>query len=66
MVSALHLFFLNSSVNAKLKGYTTTPEVKATVAAFFDSYNGMVRSLRNYKAQNVEGGLGRGGALKVN
>lgn len=60
------LGFLGSNVNTKLKGYTTTPEGKATVAAFLDSYNGMVRSLKNYKAQNVEGGLGRGGALKVN
>lgn len=60
------LGFLNSKVNTQLKGYTSTPEGKATVAAFLDSYNGMVRSLRNYKAQDVEGGLGRGGALKVN
>ncbi len=49
-----------------LRGYTRTPEGKATVAAFLDSYNGMVRVLRNYKAQNVQGGLGRGGTLKVN
>jgi hypothetical protein len=60
------LGFFGGNVNTKLKGYTTTPEGKATVAAFLDSYNGMVRSLKNYKAQNVEGGLGRGGALKVN
>jgi hypothetical protein len=26
----------------------------------------MVVSLRNYKAQDVKGGMGRGGALKVN
>jgi len=26
----------------------------------------MVISLRNYKAQEVKGGLGRGGTLKVN
>lgn len=58
--------FLNSNSNTTLKGYTSTPEGKATVAAFLDSYNGMVRSLKNYKAQNVKGGLGRGGVLKVN
>lgn len=49
-----------------LRGFTRTPEGKATVAAFLDSYNGMVRSLRSYKAQDVHGGLGRGGTLKVN
>lgn len=49
-----------------LSGMTTTPEGKATVAAFLDAYNGMVRALRNYEAQDVKGGLGRGGTLKVN
>jgi hypothetical protein len=43
-----------------------TPAGKATVAAFVDAYNGLVRALRNYKAQDVKGGLGRGGTLKVN
>ncbi len=49
-----------------LSGFSRTPEGKATVAAFMDAYNSMVISLRNYKAQNVKGGLGRGGVLKVN
>jgi len=49
-----------------LSGFSKTPEGKATVAAFIDAYNKMVISLRNYKAQEVEGGLGRGGRLKVN
>lgn len=49
-----------------LGGFSRTPEGKATVAAFFDAFNGMVRALKNYEAQNVDGGLGRGGALKVN
>jgi hypothetical protein len=49
-----------------LGGYTRTPAGKATVAAFMDAYNGMVRSLKNYEAQDVKGGLGRGGRLKVN
>jgi hypothetical protein len=48
-----------------LSGFSRTPEGKATVAAFMDAYNSMVVSLRNYKAQDVKGGLGRGGALKV-
>ncbi|MFT3666359.1 hypothetical protein [Piscinibacter sp.] len=48
-----------------LSGFSRTPEGKATVAAFMDAYNNMVVSLRNYKAQEVKGGLGKGGALKV-
>lgn len=51
---------------AGLGGFSRTPEGKATVAAFLDAYNGMVISLKNYKAQEVEGGLGTGGTLKVN
>jgi len=49
-----------------LGGFSKTPEGKATVAAFVEAYNNMVISLRNYKAQSVKGGLGRGGVLKVN
>lgn len=48
-----------------LSGFSRTPEGKATVAAFMDAYNNMVVSLRNYKAQEVKGGLGKGGVLKV-
>lgn len=48
-----------------LSGFSRTPEGKATVAAFMDAYNNMVVSLRNYKAQEVKGGLGKGGTLKV-
>ncbi len=51
---------------AGLGGYTNTPEGKIITAAFMDSYNNMVRALRNYKAQSVEGGLGTGGSLQVN
>ena len=36
----------------------------ASVPAFVDAYNKMIVALRNYEAQNVKGGLGRGGALK--
>jgi curli biogenesis system outer membrane secretion channel CsgG len=46
-------------------GYSTTPEGKLITAAFMDSFNQMVESLRNYQAQNVQGGLGAGGTLKV-
>ncbi len=48
-----------------LSGFSRTPEGKASVAAFVDAYNSMVVSLRNYKAQEVKGGLGKGGTLKV-
>lgn len=49
-----------------LSGFSSTPAGKATVVAFIDSWNKMVVALRNYKAQDVKGGLGRGGQLKVN
>jgi len=48
-----------------VSAYGNTPEGKLVTAAFMDSYNQMVISLRNYQAQNVQGGLGTGGALKV-
>jgi hypothetical protein len=51
---------------AGLGGYTNTPEGKIITASFMDSFNQMVRALRNYQAQSVEGGLGTGGTLKVN
>jgi hypothetical protein len=47
-------------------GYSTTPQGKVIAAAFMDAYNGMVKSLRAYKAQSVQGqGLGGGGRLGV-
>ncbi|MEL0584844.1 MAG: CsgG/HfaB family protein [Candidatus Thiodiazotropha sp. (ex. Lucinoma kazani)] len=45
--------------------FSNTPEGKVVTAAFADSYNQMVGALRNYKAQSVKGGLGKGGRLKV-
>lgn len=48
-----------------ISGFTDTAEGKVIVAAFADSYNKMVKALRNYKPQTVKGGLGTGGALKV-
>lgn len=56
---------LGGGAAGALGGFSKTPEGKATVAAFIDAYNNMVISLRNYKAQEVKGGLGRGGRLKV-
>lgn len=46
-------------------GYAKTPQGKVVVAAFADSFNQMVKALRNYQAQTVKGGLGTGGLLKV-
>jgi hypothetical protein len=50
---------------AGLGGYTKTAEGKVIVAAFTDAYNGLVRAVRSYKAQEVKGGMGTGGNLKV-
>lgn len=46
-------------------GYSNTPEGKIIIAAFADSYNQLVKAVRNYRAQTVKGGLGTGGALGV-
>lgn len=46
-------------------GYANTAEGKVIVAAFMDSYNGIVKAVQNYKAQTVHGGLGTGGQLGV-
>jgi len=35
------------------------------VAAFLDSYNNVVKAVRNYRPQTVRGGLGTGGRLGV-
>ena len=48
-----------------LGGYSNTAEGKVIVAAFMDSYNNIVKAVRNYKAQHIEGGLGTGGQLGV-
>lgn len=45
--------------------YAKTPAGKVVTAAFADSFNQMVKALRNYKAQQVKGGLGTGGRLGV-
>ncbi|TXH88153.1 MAG: hypothetical protein E6Q71_04630 [Pseudomonas sp.] len=57
---------LTGSAAGGLSGFSRTPEGKATVAAFNDAWNKMIVSLKNYRAQEVEGGLGTGGVLRVN
>jgi curli biogenesis system outer membrane secretion channel CsgG len=54
-----------SSLGAVGGGYSNTPEGRIVVAALMDSYNQLVKATRNYKAQQVKGGLGTGGALGV-
>jgi curli biogenesis system outer membrane secretion channel CsgG len=51
---------------AGASGFSNTPQGKVLAASFMDSYNQMVRAVRNYKAQNVAGGLGNGGVLRTN
>jgi curli biogenesis system outer membrane secretion channel CsgG len=46
-------------------GYTNTPEGKVLASAFADAYNNLVKAAKNYKAQEVKGGLGAGGRLGV-
>lgn len=48
-----------------LGGYTNTAEGKVLAGAFADAYNQLVGSVRNYRAQEVRGGLGTGGRLGV-
>ncbi|MDF1485599.1 peptidoglycan-binding domain-containing protein [Ramlibacter sp. H39-3-26] len=55
-----------SSAGGALGGYSNTAEGKVISAAFMDAFNQMVRALRSYKAQSVQGqGLGGGGRLGV-
>jgi curli biogenesis system outer membrane secretion channel CsgG len=54
-----------SGGGGSLGGYTNTPEGKVLAGAFADAYNRLVGAVRNYKAQEVKGGLGTGGALGV-
>lgn len=57
---------LGGSAGAGVGGLSRTPEGKATIAAFVDAFNRMVIALKNYEAQDVDGGLGTGGLLQVN
>jgi curli biogenesis system outer membrane secretion channel CsgG len=52
---------LGSSAGAGVGGYSKTPQGRLIAAAFLDSYNEMVRAVRNYAPQRVAGGLGTGG-----
>ncbi|MDD3352866.1 CsgG/HfaB family protein [Zoogloea sp.] len=56
---------LGGGMAGGLGGYTNTAEGKVIVAAFTDAYNNVVKAVKNYKAQEVKGGLGTGGQLGV-
>ncbi|XYJ10494.1 CsgG/HfaB family protein [Telluria sp. B2] len=51
---------------AGARGFSNTPQGKVLAASFMDSYNQLVKAVRSYKAQSVDGGLGNGGQLKTN
>jgi hypothetical protein len=57
---------VGSQVGGGLGGYTSTPQGKVIAAAFTDSYNQLVRAVKNYRPQVIAGqGLGTGGKLTV-
>lgn len=58
-------WMFGSGGGGNLGGYTNTPEGKVLASAFADAYNAMVRAVKSYKAQEVKGGLGKGGRLGV-
>jgi len=48
-----------------LGAYASTAQGKVVLAAFIDAYNNMVKSVRQYRAQHIATGLGKGGQLAV-
>jgi hypothetical protein len=53
-------------LNTSLGGYSNTPEGKVIAAALTDSFNNLVKAVKNSKTQTVKGGLGTGkGGLQV-
>lgn len=57
---------LGGGLGGGVGGFSQTAEGQAVVAAFTDAFNSLVIAARNYRAQDVEGGLGTGGQLQVN
>ncbi len=56
---------IGTSAGAGVGAYNNTPQGKVIAGAFLDSYNQMVRAVRQYAPQRVAGGLGTGGQLAV-
>ena len=54
-----------STGSASVGAYSKSPQGKVIVAAFTDSMNNIIKSVKAYKAQNVRGGLGNGGNMAV-
>lgn len=50
---------------AQVKSQSNTTTSTILLQAMADAYNKLVPALRNYKSQDVKGGLGAGGALRV-
>ncbi|RYF01709.1 MAG: peptidoglycan-binding protein [Oxalobacteraceae bacterium] len=63
-MGAMGGFFRHGFAGAS--GFGNTPEGKLLTASFMDSYNQMVKAVRAYKPQSVDGGLGNGGLLPTN
>lgn len=63
-MGAMGGFFRHGFAGAS--GFSNTPEGKLLTASFMDSYNQMVKAVRAYKPQSVDGGLGNGGLLRTN
>ncbi|WP_323142530.1 CsgG/HfaB family protein [Massilia phyllosphaerae] len=63
-MGAMGAFFRHGFAGAN--GFSNTPEGKLLAASFMDSYNQMVKAVRAYKSQSVDGGLGNGGLLRTN
>lgn len=58
--------FFGGGAGGAGSAFSNTPQGKVLTASFMDSYNQLVKAVRNYRAQSVEGGLGNGGMLKTN
>ncbi len=48
-----------------LGAFGNTPQGRVVTAAFADAFNQMVKALPHYRAQEVKGGLGKGGSLRI-
>jgi hypothetical protein len=64
-IGAITSFMSTDSGGGTIGAYSSTLEGKVIVAAFTDSLNNLVDSLKQYRAQQVKGGLGNGGQLRV-
>lgn len=62
------LGLLGTHAGGALGMYNRTPQGKVVVGAMMDSYNNLIRVLRNYRPQDATGpnGMGTGGTLRVN